>query len=294
LIQHIILSMTNQESQNNFSEADAAFLCRIVFVVILVDLFFSGFSNTLVHQLQSPVLKFPYLDPVFLLMHFLHIPELVTSYKLIAWLWDFMLFASATAIIFFPRKKWLIVVFIIFYFIYYIIFNSFGAHHTHSLVPFLLTPVVFLFSKKSFSFAWQGLRYFFLFAYSAAFLWKFFRFSWLYTDQGILIMKKNLAPYLYFNPNTFLASVYFWFINHPSLLQVLYVTGFVMEGLFIIGFFTKKYDPVLFIISLILPLGFWFMADALFYEMILFSLTLLSPSVIAKLRAMVSTPFHRR
>lgn len=286
--------MNNQESQNNFSEADAAFLCRIVFAVILADLIFSGFSNTLVHQLQSPVLKFPYLDPVFLLMHHLHIPELVTSYKLISWLWDFILFASATAIIFFPCKKWLIGVFVVFYFIYYIIFNSFGAHHTHSLVPFLLTPVVFLYSRKSFSLAWQGLRYFFLFAYSAAFLWKFFRFSWLYSDQGILIIKKNLAPYLYFNPNTFLASVYFWFINHPSLLQLLYVTGFVLEGLFIIGFFTKKWDPVLFIISLILPLGFWFMADALFYEMVLFSLTLLSPSVIAKLRAMVSTPFHRR
>ena len=107
-------------------------------------------------------------------------------------------------------------------------------------------------------------------------------------------MKKNLAPYLYFNPNTFLASVDFWFINHPSLLQVLYVTGFVLEGLFIIGFFTKKWDWLLFIISLILPFGFWFMADALFYEMIIFSLTLLSPGTIAKARAIVSARFHKR
>jgi hypothetical protein len=67
-----------------------------------------------------------------------------------------------------------------------------------------------------------------------------------------------------------------------------------MEGLFIIGFFTKKYDPVLFIISLILPLGFWFMADALFYEMALFGLTLLSPAIIAKGRIMASIPFHKR
>ena len=286
--------MNNKISQKDFIDADAVFLCRIVFVVILIDLIFSGFSNTLIHQLQSPVLKFPYLDPVFWLMHFLHIPELITSNKPLAWLWDFILFASATAIIFFPRKKWLIAIFIVFYFIYYIIFNTYGAHHTHSLIPFLLTPIAFLFSKKSFSFAWQGLRYFLLFSYSAAFFWKFIRLSWLYSEQGILILKKNLAPYLYFNPNTFLASVYFWFINHPSLLQLLYVTGFVLEGLFIIGFFTKKWDPVLFIISLILPLGFWFMADALFYEMALFSLTLLSPSVIAKLRAMVSIQFDKQ
>ncbi len=258
------------------------FLCRLVFGVILIDLLFSAFSNTLIHQLQSPVLKFPYVDPTFWVMYLLRIPEFVSSNLYVGWFWDVILFISCIGVIIFPQKKWLIAVFIIFYFVYYIIFNSYGVHHTHSLIPFLITPFAFLFSKKSFSFAWQGLRYFLLFSYSAAFLWKLFRFSWLQSEQGILIMKKNLTPYLYFNPHSFLAHIYFWFLDNPVLVEIFFISGFVLEGVFIIGFFTRKYDKVLFFISLLLPFGFWFLADAMFYEMIVLSLTLLPVAAIAR------------
>lgn len=274
--------MNNKQPEIYFSEKQTGFLCRLVFTIILVDLAFSGLSNTLVHQLQSPVLKFTYLDPVFWAMHILGIPETITSHIYLAWFWDGMLFITCGLVIIFPGNKWLIVSFIIFYFVYYIIFNSFGTHHTHSLVPFLIAPVVFLFSKKSFLFAWHGLRYFFLFSYSAAFLWKFFRFSWLQVDQGNLIIKKNLTPYLFFNSHTYLADFYFWFLQNPGIVYVIYLAGFILEGLFIVGFFTRKFDRYLFVISLLLPLGFWFMADAMFYEMIILSLTLLPLSLIEK------------
>ena len=274
--------MKNKNQEEFFSDKQIRFLCRLVFGVILIDLFFSAFSNTLIHQLQSPVLKFPYVDPTFWVMHLLRIPELISSNLYVAWFWDMVLFASCIGIILFPQKKWLIIVFIIFYFAYYIIFNSYGVHHTHSLIPFLITPVAFLFSRKSFSFAWQGLRYFLLFSYAAAFLWKFFRFSWLQSNQGILIMKQNLTPYLYFNPGTFLAHVYFWFLDNPVFVEIIFISGFFLEGVFIIGFFTRKYDKVLFFISLLLPFGFWFLADAMFYEMIVLNLTLLPVAAIAR------------
>jgi|SRR6185437_2013 len=274
--------MKNKTSEIYFSQRQVKILCRIVFSIILIDLLFSAFSNTLVHQLQSPVLKFAYVDPTFWVMHLLKIPGFVASDFYLSWFWDIVLFISCIGILIFPGKKWIILVFIIFYFVYYIIFNSYGAHHTHSLVPFLIVPIPFLFSKRSFAFSWQALRYFLLFAYSAAFLWKLFRLSWLKSGQGILILKKNLTPYLFFNPHTFLAGIYFWFVNHPVFVEVIFFAGFILEGLFLIGFFTKKFDRYLFIISLLLPFGFWFIADAVFYEMVILSLTLLPVSAIEK------------
>src|SRR5665213_1614266 len=219
--------MKNKNSEIYFSQRQIEFLCRLVFSIILIDLVFSAFSNTLVHQLQSPVLKFAYVDPTFWVMHLLKIPGLVSSNFYLSWFWDIALFISCIGILIFPGKKWIIAVFIIFYFVYYVIFNSYGAHHTHALIPVLITPVAFLFSKKSFSFAWQGLRNFFSFSYSAAFLWKFSCFSWLQGNQGVLIVKKNLTPYLYFNPHTFLAEIYFWFLDNPILIQMIYLAGFV-------------------------------------------------------------------
>lgn len=274
--------MKNKNTEIYFSQRQADFLCRIVFAVILLGLIFCSFSNTLIHQLQSPVLKFAYVDPTFWLMHLLHIPGLISSNFYISWFWDIVLFISCIGVLVFPQKKWIVAIFIIFYFGYFIIYNSYGAHHTHSLVPFLIAPVPFLFSRKSFTFSWQALRYFLLFSYSAAFLWKFFRFSWLQSSQGILIVKKNLTPYLYFNPHSFLADIYFWFLGHPFFIQILFLTGFILEGFFIVGFFTKKFDKILFIISLLLPIGFWFMSDAFFFEMLILSITLVPYDIIFK------------
>jgi len=251
-------------------------LCRMVFATILVHLIFSGLANTLVHQLQAPVLKFPYVDPTFWIMHLLHIPEFISSHFYIAWLFDILLFTLCILTIIFPQKKWLIGSFIILYFNYFIIFNSFGAHHTHALIPVLIAPVPFLFSRKTFFYLWEALRYFLLFSYAAAFIWKLFRFSWLNKNQGILILKKNLTPYLYFNPHTSLANIYQWFLNNPATTNCVFLCGFILEGLFIVGFFTKKYDKYLFFISIILPVGFWFLADALFFEELILSITLLN------------------
>lgn len=285
--------MNSKQPEIFFSEKQAGFLCRLVFAIILLDLILAGFSNTLVHQLRSPVLRLVHLDPVFWLMHLLRIPEILTSNISLAWFWDCMLFTICGGIIIFPRRKWLIAIFIFFYFVYYIIFNSFGAHHTHSLIPFLIAPVAFLFSKRSFLFAWQALRYFLLFSYSAAFFWKFFRFSWLQSGQGDWIIKKNLTPYLFFNSHTFLADIYFWFLQNPPVADAIYLTGFILEGSFIVGFFTHKWDRFLLVISLLLPLGFWFMADAMFYEMIILSLTLLPLSSIKKYSSTPSKQFGK-
>ncbi|MGN6249668.1 MAG: hypothetical protein ACTHNG_15045 [Ginsengibacter sp.] len=274
--------MKNNPNGEIFDQREIHFLCRIVFSFILIDLIFAAFSNTLNHQLHAPVLKFPFVDPTFLLMHILKIPQAVSSNLFVAWVWDVVMFVMCICVILFPGKKWLILTFIFFYFVYYIIFNSYGVHHTHSLAALLITPFVFLFSKKNFSFAWQGLRYFLLFAYSGAFLWKFFRFSWLQSDQGTLILKRNLTPYLFLNPDTFLSKIYWWFLDHPFLIEVIFIAGFVMEGLFLIGFFTRKFDKVLFILSLLLPIGFWFLSDAVFYEMLVLSLTLLPTETIKK------------
>ena len=55
-----------------------------------------------------------------------------------------------------------------------------------------------------------------------------------------------------------------------------FIAGTILEGLFIVGFFTRKYDKYLLIFSIFLPLGFWFTADAYFFEFLILSLTLVN------------------
>lgn len=252
-------------------------LCRIVFCFILFVLIYLSISNTLFHQLQSPVLKYPYVDPVYWLMHLLRIPDVIISNYTVAYVFDILLFASCISIIIYPLKRIFIIVFLLTYFVYFITFNSYGGHHTHAGVGILLVSIPFLFRKNiTFSLAWQALRYYTLFIYVSAFFWKLFRLSFMNQDQGLLILKNNLAAYLYYNPGNALSKFYWWLLQNPVWVNAMYIGGFILEGIFIIGFFTKRYDKYLLFFSLIMVIGFWLLADALFFQLLILSFTLVN------------------
>ena len=247
---------------------DRNHLCRISFLLIFISLLYSFFSHTLVSQLKSPVIIFPFIDATYWVYHTLRIPEFISGHRTIALGFDMILFASCMACFCYPANRLWIKLFFILYFTYFIIFNSYGVHHTHSKIAILLLPVPFMMADRTgFLLLWKGLRYYTCFIFASAFLWKLFRGSWLIPDQGILIIKNNLTPYLYYNPDSLLANIYYYFFRHPWIADLFMKAGFIMEGCFLIGFFTYRFDKYLFILCILLPLGFLFMADAFFFEL---------------------------
>jgi hypothetical protein len=261
-----------------YNAADKKRLARIVFSLILCSLVWSFCSHTQLHQLRRPVVTFPYVDPTYWLFNLLRIPAFVTGNPVVALVFDVLLMALCIGALVWPHQRLLAGLFVTLYFIYFITYNTYGTHHTNPKIGILLMAVPFIArSVTTFNFLWQGLRYFLLFAYSCAFLWKLLRFSWLDADMGLLIMQKNMAPYLYYHPDTVRAALIYWFLQHAGWTYILFLLGLVLEGMFLVGFFTKKYDKQLFVLSLLCPLGFWFMADAYFYELLIWSLTLYVP-----------------
>lgn len=252
-------------------------ITRIVFTFILLTLLYAFFSNALFHQVQSPALRYPYVDPVYWLLHLFRVSDAFVSNYTTAYILDALLFISCVYCILFPLKRIFFLAFLIIYFIYFIVYNSYGAHHTHAGVGILLIPIPFLFRKQiSFSLVWEALRYYTLFVYTSSFLWKLCRLSFLQPDHGTLILKNNLTPYLYYSPESVLSNCYHWLLQYPWLVNAMYITGFIAEGIFIIGFFTKKYDRYLLLLSVLLITGFWFLADALFFQLLVLSFTLVN------------------
>ncbi len=92
-------------------------------------------------------------------------------------------------------------------------------------------------------------------------------------DHSGLVIKKSFAAYMFYHPHGLPATIYFWLLEHYITAQVIFISGFLMEGCFIIGFFTKRFDRYLFVLSLLLPFGFLFFSDAFsgFIEIILFN-----------------------
>jgi hypothetical protein len=264
------------EEEPVYTAADRRRMCRIVFTFILFSLAYSWFSDTLVHQLRGPVLRYPYVDLSYWVFHLAGIPGFISGDPVIAWLFDGALIGCCMLVLVFPDRRIFAGLFFGLYFIYFILFNSYGLLHTSSKIGILLMPLPFLArGTRAFGLLWQGMRYFACFAYADAFLWKLFRGTWLYAQQGVEIIKENLTPYLYFHPHTLQTGIYTWCLQHAGFTNGLFVAGFLAEGVFLVGFFTRRFDRYLFLLSILLPVGFLFLSDAFFFELIILGLTLL-------------------
>lgn len=116
--------------------------------------------------------------------------------------------------------------------------NSIEGH-----VGWLLFPIIFMFNNPpSFKLLLEGLRYFFLYLVLSAGVWKFAQGGIFNTHQmsGILLMQHtslltNSAGY-------WQSKMILYIIETPLLGYSLYAASALLELIFVIGFFTKKYD----------------------------------------------------
>lgn len=77
---------------------------KAVFAFICCSLLVYYFSNTLLHQLRSPVIKHPYVDPTYWVLHLLQIPEKIFQSQFGALLFDFSLITIPLLIIFIQNR----------------------------------------------------------------------------------------------------------------------------------------------------------------------------------------------
>lgn len=119
--------------------------------------------------------------------------------------------------------------------------NSIEGH-----IAWLMFPLVFLAQKeKTFNVLFNGLRYFFLYFFASAGLWKLRQHGVFNQEQmsGILLFQHNQL--LTNSPGYWQSRFILWLIQHPLAGYLLYVVATVMELAFVIGFFTKRWDKLL-------------------------------------------------
>jgi uncharacterized membrane protein YphA (DoxX/SURF4 family) len=97
-------------------------------------------------------------------------------------------------------------------------------------------------TDKGFYFTMHSFRIIFILIFFSAGLWKLRVGGVFNTDEmsGILLLqhKQILAA----NTDSFFAHTIQWLILHPAISYMLYLLGLMAELLFVIGFFTRRYD----------------------------------------------------
>lgn len=245
-------------------------LCRLVFSFILLSLIFRFLLNTTPSHLLQPPLFNLNLDLTYWLYQYLRIPQLIVYNEAGAIIFDILLFGCCITTILFPSKRIIIIFFSILFLVYAITYNTYIVHHAHPLTVLTLITVPFWCKKlKNWKLMWEGMRYYVCYIYAMSFIWKaFISNSFFFWNDGVGSVKLNVAEYMYHYPGTAVTSIYAFFIEHPYLLNIGNTFIFLLEGLMVIGFFTKKYDRILMMLPVIIHLSTYVFADVFFIEML--------------------------
>lgn len=117
------------------------------------------------------------------------------------------------------------------------------------LTPNFIVPLI-LFKKdlKWFYFSLHSVRIIFIIIFFSAALWKLRTGAIFNLEQMSAILIHQHAPYFTVNSGNVYAKIILFFIEHKILSYSVFLLGFLAELLFIVGFFTKKYDKQLMIL----------------------------------------------
>jgi hypothetical protein len=249
-------------------------ITRIVLIYFLTSLLWRGYSYLLPYQLKDPVFTKINYDPSFWILRYSGFQNLLVNNAWGSFIFSILLILICCYCIIYPRKIISIIIFSIMIYIYGVLFNLNLTHSTHLLAGMTIITFCFWSEKdENFEILWDFARYYTCWLYSSAFLWKIINGSIFQSNHGYEVFKRNLSWYIFQNENL-LTRFYKEFLMAPDILNIGAKVIFLIEGIFIIGFFTKKYDNILILSIIIIHLSTYLFVDVLFFELgiLIFSL----------------------
>lgn len=249
----------------------------VVFAAALVVLLVRFFSHVLLPQMgaNTPVL-FQQTEVFYKLFHASGITQYIVGHYIIAAAFDVCLFFSAFFFII-TRERILAVVFWLLTLIYFLSFNIITGHHYHGLVGVLVITIPFFSkSEKRFDFLWQAVRYYLLYVFASAALWKILRGSAFNVEQLSSILKAQQLDLLLQNPDSLRAAISSYLIAHPTTAHYVLLINVALQLFFITGFFTKRFDSILLLLSIIFVVANYFVMSIVSTELLILSLALLN------------------
>ncbi|HEV3252364.1 MAG TPA: hypothetical protein VGZ71_15495 [Puia sp.] len=252
-------------------------ITRIAVGYLLIFLFLRFIEHVTPSGWMGPPLFNPQMDLTYWVFKLLGLPTLMVYNRTGAIVFDFLLFASGILSLLFPLQVKFIIPFSILLFVYVVAFNGFGMHHGHALTGMMIVLFPFWARDNSkFHLLWQGIRYYTCYVYGLSFIWKILPgnsfFNW---QQGVGTFKINLVEYMYHNPHNILTAFYRWCVREDWILNAGNIFVIILEGLMMIGFFTKKWDKTLFWLPVMIHLATYFFSDVLFFELLVLDFSLL-------------------
>ncbi len=261
---------------NKSFEREFQIKAYFVYGVAMYICFYHLISNAMLAQMQGPPFIFKDTEWVYQLYLATGIPQFITSHSVLSSVFDISLLVTTVGFLL-SRNRIFAVLFTLAALNYFLTYNLVTGHHYHGLVGLLVISLPFWFkSEQRFNFSWEAVRYYFLYIFSSAGLWKVLRGSAFYHDQLSNILKQQQINLLLQNPSGYKAHVAQFLISHTGFSHALILANVVLQLSFAIGFFTKKFDRFLFWFAILFVAANLFVMGILSMELLILNLTLLN------------------
>jgi hypothetical protein len=171
------------------------------------------------------------------------------------------------------------VIFALFVAFYLLLADIFWQVHHEPFILFFLLALVFTTSRPDrFFLLITGCRYYFLYIFASAAIWKIARGAVFNGEEMSRILLLHHADLLTGTCSSISCRFYQWLILRPALSQFVFIAGALLEGSFLIGFFTRRFDRWLILGAVVFVLADLLVMRIPYWTVLLGTLTLwLSP-----------------
>ena len=234
---------------------------RIILSILLFELIIYFFCNIHVSAFVKNTFIGFEQDPLLWLIYFTGLPQFVLSNIFLSCFVDISILFFIGAIIFKPLNKWIAIGLFILLFVFYAVVTAHLGHRNYQS-GYLLVLLPFLFSNvKSKQIVFEFTRYFLLFFYVSAAIFKYKTGSLFNNDHFSHAVLNQFTPYFLEQSFSIRTSFNLFLITHHNFASFLFIGATILEFVTIVGFFTKRFDSYLAIFILLFHFANWFIMD---------------------------------
>ncbi len=154
-------------------------------------------------------------------------------------------------------------------------YTLFPTNSIESYLAWLLFPFLFIvITLPGFYFILHSLRYFFLFIFGSAGIWKIVQGGLFNIDQMSGVLLYQHKELLVSSTRHFDSKVFYWLIQNPTISYIIYLGGVLVELFFLAGFVTKKLDNWILVSFIGFLVADFFIMHIYYWELSPFVITL--------------------
>jgi hypothetical protein len=248
---------------------------QIYFLLVLLWYVCMWYNSVLFSQLNDSPLTTVQNDLTYFLLYKIHFFDLVTHSPTASLIFDVSLLLSILCSLIFSTIKTFPKIFIVLYGYYFLTVFFYSGSHGHWVGLLMTCWLFWANTDKKFAIFFEFIRYYVLFHFVSAGFYKIAH-SGLYHVEGFAktIFSQNILV-IFENLNSWHSKLVIYLSESPMLSYGLLIGGTLLELSFLIGFFTKKFDVLLFVLVVVFMLSCYYFMHIIFYEMPFFALFLI-------------------